>query len=152
MLTRAEVAKMLDSHKTTVRRLESKGLLEPVLIDGVHYFARSNVARALQARPHAISGPAFALFKAGKEPADVVIELCAEPDHIRALWTSYKQLEGCWVIQGPGSLRAWEPIYQLGELTPEKLLQALELVCADPELRRLLKQGPVRRAPEPPNS
>jgi len=135
---------MLGSSKTTVRRLENTGLLHPIVLDGVHYFAREAIARAAQARPHALSGKAFTLFEAGKTPIETVVELDADPEHIHALWETYQRLQGCWVIQGPKSLRAWEGVYHLGELTPTKLLRCIEIVCADPKLRALLEAGPMR--------
>lgn len=143
LLTRSEAAKMLGAHKTTVRRLENRGLLKPLLIDGVHYFSREAVARAAQARPHAVSGPAFKLFKAGMQPEDVVIELCADPDHIAQLWASYNAMLGNWVVKGPGSLKAWELTYKVGELTPKKLLRCLEIVHANPRLRAELQRNPA---------
>lgn len=130
-----------------MRRLEDRGLLHPIVLDGVHYFARDAILRAAQARPHAISGKAFTLFEAGKTPVQVVVELEADPEHIRTLWETYNRLQGCWVIQGPSSLRAWEPVYKLGELTPTKLLRCIEIVCADPKLRALLEAGPMRIPP-----
>ena len=147
LLTRSQAAQMLGSGVTTVRRLEKQGLLHPIVLDGVNYFARDAIARAAQARPNAVSGKAFTLFEAGKTPVQVVVELDADPEHIRTLWETYQRLQGCWVIQGPKSLRAWEGVYHLGELTPTKLLRCIEIVCADPKLRALLEAGTMRIPP-----
>lgn len=132
---------MLGVSKTMVRHLEKRSLVNPIVLDGVHYFTRAQVLKALETRPGAISGPAFALFKKGVKPIDVVVELAADPDHIQVLWKTYNELNHCWVIQGPSSLKAWEGVFKLGELTPELLLRALELVCGNPETRALLKSG-----------
>lgn len=134
---------MLGAHKTTVRRLETRGLLRPVRIEGVNYFSREAVARAVEARPQAVAAPAFELFKQGVQPVDVVIKLGADPEHIRTLWESYNRLLGMSIVQGPGSLKAWEPVYKVGELTPRKLLGCLEIVHANPRLREELKRKPA---------
>ena len=131
---------MLGVSKTMVRRLEAR-VLSPIVLDGIHYFTRADILSALETRPGAVSGPAFALFKKGVDPIDVVVELGADPSHIHALWKSYNELNHCWVIQGPSSLKAWEPVFQLGELTPELLLRALEIVCGNPATRALMKSG-----------
>ena len=136
MLTRSEVATHLDTSLKTVRNLETRGFLRPVKLEGVNYFTRHDVAQAIEARPRAICGKAFALFKEGIEPIDAVVELDADPDHIDRLYRTFKRMEGCWVVQGPKSLRAWEPVYRLGELTPRKLLKCVELVSGNPRLRK----------------
>lgn len=134
-MLRAEVAEMLRVDKMTVRRLERRGELHPIVLEGVHYFGRKHVFEVLKARQHGQRAAAFRLFEEGKEPVQVVIELDADPDLVHALWEGYQRLLGCWVVQGPKSLRAWEATYGLGELTPRKLLKALELVASNPPLR-----------------
>lgn len=138
LLTRIEVCRQLGVAKTTVRRLEESGELNPVVFQGVHYFDRRQVITLLKARAHSHAARAFALFEAGKQPVQVVLELDVDPEQIQRLWEHYNRMQKCWIVEGPGSLKAWEPVYKLGELTPRKLLRALELVCANPQLRATL--------------
>jgi hypothetical protein len=142
MLTRAEAAQMLGVSKTTLRLYEKRELVQPIFVDGIHWFARATIRDAMKARQHGHSAAAFALFEQGKTPVEVVLELDVEPERIQHLWECYHRLQGCWIVKGPGSLRAWERTYRLGELTPAKLLRALELVCSNPTLReQLLASG-----------
>lgn len=138
LLTRAEVGRQLGIAKTQVRRLEASGELHPVMFRGVHYFDRRQVLALLKLRAHTYAARAFALFEAGKQPVDVVLELDVDPEQIQRLWENYNRMLGCWIVKGPGSLKAWEPVYKLGELTPHKLLRALEIVCSNPQLRATL--------------
>lgn len=129
---------MLGMGKTTLRRFEERGLLQPIYVDGIHWFARDTIRDAMRARKQGHSAAAFALFEQGKTPVEVVLELDVEPERVQHLWECYHRLQGCWVIQGPRSLRAWQQTFQLGELTPGRLLRALELVCSNPTLREQL--------------
>ena len=133
---------MLGASTRLVRKLEGKGLLKPIVLDDIHYFTRQAVHICMESRLEAASGKAFALFREGVAPIDVVVELGdVDPDHILALWESYNRFNHCWVIQGPSSLKAWEPVFQLGELTPELLLRCIEIVCGNPTTRALLKSS-----------
>lgn len=133
---------MLGASTRLVRKLEGKGMLKPIVLDEIHYFTRQAVQTFMESRTNAASGKAFALFRSGVSPIDVVVELeDVDPDHIHALWTSYNRFNNCWVIQGPSSLKAWEGVFKLGELTPELLLRCLEIICGNPAMRALLKSG-----------
>lgn len=136
---------MLGVHKSSIRRMEDRGELRPIVVAGVHWFTREAVAHAYQRLEGTICAAAFRLFKAGLEPVDVVIELEADAELIGQLWRSYNDLEGHWVVEGPGSKRAWEPVFQLGELTPAKLRRALELCGSTPALRAELGLPPLAR-------
>lgn len=135
MMLRAEVAHALRISKSRVRQLEVQGVLHPIQQGGVHYFVRDQVLEAAKAREGGLAGEVFRLFEQGETAVAVVMQLNADPDYIQGLWESYHRMLGCWVVQGPGSLRAWEGVFRLGELTPHKLLRALELVASSPELR-----------------
>jgi hypothetical protein len=120
--------------------METSGAITPTVVDGVHLFPASEVRAAIRLREGRIAGRAFELFEVGKTPVQVVMELNADPQIIHDLHRGYHELLGNWVVEGPGSLKAWEPVYRLGKLTARKLLRALEIVCANPALRAELRR------------
>lgn len=140
LLTRQQTAEMLGVHISTVIRLQKKGVLMPIMQDGAFWFSRETIGRAVEARKSHIWADAFRKFRAGLKPTAVVVELGIDPVLVELLWSSFQAMERRWVVEMPESMRAWQGVYQLGELTPRKLLRALEIVCADPALRAQLEQ------------
>ena len=140
LLTRHQTAELLSVHITTVRRLEKRGVLTPIMQDGTHWFSRETIGRAIEARQSHIWADVFRKFRDGAQPTAVVIELGVDPALVEHLWASFQGMERRWVVEMPESMRAWQGVYRLGELTPRKLLLALEIVCADPVLRAQLER------------
>jgi len=96
-ITRAEAAKLLGTSYANVRKLQSKGALhsDPDRY-GVHRFDRREVEelarkRGLQIKPSGeLAARVFAMFKANRTFADIVIETQQEPEVIRALWKEHR--------------------------------------------------------------
>ena len=149
---RRQVAEALGCDKSAVRRMEASGKLMPILLDGEYLFDPQQVQKLNARNGPEISGAAFTLFAQGKTAIDVVIALNADPEAVERLFQLYHRLARNWVIQGPASLATWEKYFDLGELTPGKILCALELVGCNPDLRAYLmadadKPRPARAQP-----
>lgn len=107
--TRSTVAAVLRVSVTTVRRWEGT-LLHPTLSrDGTHLFDRTEVESLAQQRPVAprdavpvspgeIAAAAFALFKKGVSPCEVVIELEQPPESIRKLHEEWERFANRLVL------------------------------------------------------
>ena len=95
-ITRAEAATVLGTSYQNVRKLQRKGYLHsnPDRY-GVHRFDRREVEelarkRGLQIKPSGeLAARVFAMFKANRTFADIVIETQQEPEVIRALWKEH---------------------------------------------------------------
>lgn len=95
--TRGRVARELDVHISTVRRLEIKGDLRPHLGDGgIRYFIRYDVmdlkkrwAKKKWNRAAVMRLTAFDLFDQGVRWQDVAIRLRYDPLRIHHLWRLY---------------------------------------------------------------
>jgi len=96
-LTRKQVADRLDVSVSKVRTMEGKSL-NPIKIEGVHYFERSDVdAAALsmgrKGAAHMTEGEVaaavFKLIDSGKELREIVIELEQPPSTVRALYREW---------------------------------------------------------------
>jgi hypothetical protein len=95
-ITRAEAAKLLGTSYANVRKLQSKGALHsnPDRY-GVHRFDRREVEelarkRGLQIKPSGeLAARVFAMFKANRSFADIVIETQQDPGAIRELRKEY---------------------------------------------------------------
>jgi hypothetical protein len=99
LLTRADVAREIGKHVSTVRRLEQKSVLTPVVgRDGVHRFRHDQVRELVEVRERVRSGPAapdaydgstaaavFELFAQGVEPVDVVVRMKLHPLAVEAI-------------------------------------------------------------------
>ena len=96
-ITRNEAAKVLGTSYQNVRKLQKKGYLhsDPDRY-GVHRFDRREVEelarkRGLQIKPSGeLAARVFALFKANRSFADIVIETQQEPEVILALRARYR--------------------------------------------------------------
>src|SRR5262249_8994173 len=100
LMTRAEVARALNVHKSSVRRYEKKGLLNARKIDGEYFFDRVEVTHVLTTRSAkaqqaiddgAIAARAFRMFDEGKDLRAVVGELGLEPARVHALYDEWSQ-------------------------------------------------------------
>lgn len=140
LLTRHTVGRLLRCSRATVRRYEGTRELKPIVIAGVHYFRRAEVVQLAEQRDGRIAARAWGLFRDGKGLVDVVLELQAEPDYVRALWEQYQQAIGMLVVQLPQPLEHWARVYHasLADFAPVRLLRALEICLSTPELRRQL--------------
>lgn len=98
-LTRGAVARALNCHVSTVRRLEAHGVLKPRIGDGgLRYFSYRAVkdlkeSRAKKKLSHAAETrlAAFELFRQGVDWRDVAIELRCDPLRVHQLWQLYSE-------------------------------------------------------------
>jgi hypothetical protein len=99
-LTRAQAAERLGVSISKVRTMEGKAL-HPDVVDGVHYFAASEVdtvacERAPSKRPRArfddgqIAARVFYLIDHGKDVREIVQELEVPPQMVRTLYHEWK--------------------------------------------------------------
>ena len=96
-ITRNEAAKVLGTSYQNVRKLQKKGYLhsDPDRY-GVHRFDRREVEelarkRGLQIKPSGeLAARVFAMFKANRSFADIVIETQQDPEVILGLWQRYR--------------------------------------------------------------
>lgn len=140
LFSRTQAAKALGVSEDAVRRLERRGLLRAVVLEGVHVFTRHELERHRDAKPSSNASAAFALFEQGLAAVDVVIKLNLDPSEIQSLYAAWSTMSGAIVVAAPrGSAKAWERAYGVGPLTPAKIRLALELVGAVPELRARLQ-------------
>ena len=139
-LTRAGVAGILETHTTTVRRLEGTLLHPRRGQDGVHRFDRAEVEQlaatrgARRSREVAAAGKVeatvFALFKKGTKPSDVVIELELPSARVEELHGRFQRMNGSRTF-GPDVLDALKRAVWYGALPPE-LVEAIEDDDPDP--------------------
>ena len=96
-LTRKQVADRLGVSVSKVRTLEGKSL-NPIKIDGVHYFERAEVDAAALTRGRKgaahmtdgeVAAAVFRLIDGGKELREIVIELEQPPSVVRALYREW---------------------------------------------------------------
>jgi hypothetical protein len=96
-LTRKQVADRLGVSVSKVRTLEGKSL-NPIKIDGVHYFERAEVdaaalsmgrKRAAHMTEGEVAAAVFRLIDNGKELREIVIELEQPPSTVRALYREW---------------------------------------------------------------
>lgn len=97
-LTRGDVARRLGVHVSSVRRLEARGDLVPVIEEdgGLRYFHLYQVvalkkrrARKAQEQAVEIRLAAFELFRRGVDWRDVAIRLRYDPLRMHRLWRLY---------------------------------------------------------------
>lgn len=108
-LSRSDVARLLGVHKSTVRRLEQKGVLTPFGDVGERrWFSLAQVAAALShvRRPHRTAGDlaalAFWMLGQGRSEADVVVALRITP---RQAGTFFRDWTRCSKTRSPGAPR-----------------------------------------------
>ena len=138
-LTRGAVAEELGVHKTTVRRWEERGVLQPVVgPDGVHRFDREQLAHVRQVidvRTRTVppksddydgetAASVFELFKKGVEAVEVVMRTRLHPSAVRALQDEWMRMRGGYVID---AVQAGEISVLRGRaiVHPEELLASL---------------------------
>lgn len=150
MLSRMEAAHVLGfGGRTTVRDAEKRGELRGIFAYEQYWFPRAEVLRLLYDRDPRFQ-EAYARFAGGGSPMDVVIELNMDPEQTGRLYAiyveqvnRYERQKNRLVMQLPDkrSLDEWSRVYRvaLADLTPVKLLRALELCLADPGLRAQLE-------------
>lgn len=98
-LTRAQVAKRLGVSVSKVRTMEGKAL-HPEIVDGVHYFAGTEVDAVALERPPSvrsrrldegqIAARVFNLIEHGKDVREIVQELEVPPRVVRTLYHEWK--------------------------------------------------------------
>jgi hypothetical protein len=97
-LTRGDVARRLGVHISTVRRLEARGELVPVIEEdgGLRYFHLYQVVmlkkgrtRKAQEQAAEVRVAAFELFRRGVDWRDVAIRLHYDPLRVHRLWRLY---------------------------------------------------------------
>jgi hypothetical protein len=111
LLTRGESAAVLGRHESSVRRLEKKQVLTPVVgADGVHRFRevqvrelavelRARVAeRAPEAYDASMAAQAFEHFDAGVHPVEVVKRTRWDPRAVEALHRQWVTMRGGYVV------------------------------------------------------
>jgi MerR HTH family regulatory protein len=101
-LTRGRVARLLGVHVSTVRRLETRRELVPVVVNGsgLRYFTLNQVinlkrrqTRMAHDRAADIRLDAFDLFRRGVDWRDVAIRLRYDPLRVHRLWHLYSAKE-----------------------------------------------------------
>ena len=151
LLTRSQAARRMRVSVSTVRRMEGDAL-DPVVIEGRHYFRADDVESVRPRTDGEIAARAFEAFSAGKNVVATVIELEQPPALIEDLYKSWQRLSGDLIVR---ELGGWKKIGRVFEslgypcLTPYLVQQCL-LVCAtvDEAKARLKRavhdQEPVR--------
>jgi hypothetical protein len=113
LLTRGESAAVLGRHESSVRRLEKKQVLTPVVgADGVHRFREVQVRelavelrargaeRAPEAYDAAMAAEAFEHFDEGVHPVEVVKRTRWDPRAVEAMHRQWVTMRGGYVVTG----------------------------------------------------
>ncbi len=154
-LTRHETARRLGIPRGTLRQWEKDGRIRATVCEaGWHWFDPEEVA-ALQERVRPQSARAFDLFAQGKSTVDVIIALKCEHHVVRGWKEAFERYQMAdsqqLVIKLPLGIEHWAKAFNCSVedlRSPLKLLCALEICMAVPELRRSLEQA-VEQASKP---
>jgi hypothetical protein len=130
-VTRSAAAAALRVSVTTVRRWEGELLHPERGPDGVHVFDLAEIEALARQRPAQeerarngtageVAAAAFALFKKGVDPRDVVIELEQPPDVIKKLQAEW-HLMGDRLILGEETVRVLDRMSSARLIDPEVL-------------------------------
>ena len=150
LLTRSQAARRVGVSVSTIRRMEGD-TLDPVVLDGRHYFRAADLERMRPTTDGEVAARAFAMFEEGNSVIDAVIALQQPPSVIEPLHKDWCRFSDSLVIHVPFTWKDPRRLFKrLGYpvLTPHLVRQCLLIVgTSDENMRRLqdaIRGNPIR--------
>lgn len=151
LLSREQTAEVLGCSEWQLRKLQSRGLIPAVQIEGAYFFNIQNVqGLAKRQQEGARAAECFERFERGMPPERVVIELQMHYDEVERAHQAWVRMADAVVFrpaQGV-SRKRWEQVYGV-KVTPQNLHKALAIVATHADLcGQLERLDPLTEAAE----